>query len=157
MSIGAVSLNSMTAQTTVRATINQWKQGLIQLSDSLQAGDLKGAQGTFKDLVALHQSNESSRQPGSGNSTLRADFKVLGSALRGGDLSASEAAFDRLRTDVEATRAQQGIRPAAAHAQRPADAEGDSGGTTSASSSYTAAGSLSSSGTSIGTILGLYA
>ncbi|MEO8659166.1 MAG: hypothetical protein ABI693_11890 [Bryobacteraceae bacterium] len=161
MSIGAVSLSSVAAQNSVRGSINQWKQGLTNLSDSLQAGDLKGAQNAFKDLVTLHQSNESSRPPGSGNLSLQSDFKALGSALSAGDLSASESAFDQLRTDLQAARAQQSSRPApAARASRTADADGDNDGTTGAvkaSTSYTSSGSAGSTGASTGTILGMYA
>lgn len=104
MSIDAISLNSGPLLDSWRGTINQWKQGLGQLSDSLQSGDLAGAQSTLESLVKLHQRNEGRRPANSGNPTLQADFEALGKAIGSGDLSSAQNAFATLQTDMKAAR-----------------------------------------------------
>lgn len=88
----------------VQSTISQWKQGLGSLSESLQNGDLQGAQKAFDSLVDLHKSNNDRRPPHWGSSTLRSDFEALGKAIGSGDLSAAQGAFDTLHADLQTAR-----------------------------------------------------
>lgn len=136
MSISGVSVNSLLAQSqdTVRGVVNQWRQGLSQLSGDIQSGDLDAARSDFQSLVKLHQSNPLVRPAGSGNETLQTDFQSIGQALSSGDLDAAQSAFSQLQTDMQAAKTQ--FQSHHCHPDVAAPTEAPDGDSTSAVNVY---------------------
>ena len=107
MSIAAVSLTPALSQTDSQSSVNLLRQTFEQLANSLQTGNLAGAQKALSDLESLVKSNQSTSQPlivhsvSTRNSTIQNDVAALGQALNFGDLSAAQSDFLRLVKDLQ--------------------------------------------------------
>jgi hypothetical protein len=66
-----------------------------QLKNSIQAGDLAGAQQAFNALSALHNGNGPFKNP-----TLASDFAAIGTALQAGDLAGAQQAAATLQRAI---------------------------------------------------------
>lgn len=81
-----------------------------QLMQSLQSGDLSGAQAAYAALTSqsTNSGQSISSRPSSTANTLNADLTAVGKALQSGDLKAARQAFAQLQQDAQAAA---GTRP----------------------------------------------
>jgi len=153
MSISPISCISGPAQTQGQSRSQQIRQDFKQLANSLQSGDLGGAQQAYSALQKLLPNQaQNGQQSSSGGNPISSDFKALGQALQSGDLSSAQSAFSQLQNDLKsqsqsgtASSLAQGVRGHHHHHHHASSAQ-DSG---------TAAGSGSSG--SSGQVLNLLA
>lgn len=80
----------------------KWQQGLQQLGQDLQAGNLSAAQSDFAALQQLNPQISSAASTQSGNSVAQ-DFSQLGKDLQAGNTSAAQQDYVHLQQDVSAT------------------------------------------------------
>jgi outer membrane protein assembly factor BamD (BamD/ComL family) len=161
MSTSSISLLSAATQTQTLTRAQQIQQDFKQLADSLQSGDLSGAQKAYTALQKLlpsqSQNSTSSTQSSSQSSSsstnpISNDFNALGKALQSGDLTAAQSAFSTLQSDLKA-QTQSSTTGALMQAMRPhhhhhAAATQDSDGDSNSSSSSTSTASSSSTSSS---------
>lgn len=123
MSAAGISSTSL-SQSNLFATFQQRRTDFQQLSQSLQNGDLSGAQAAYTDLANL--SKNSSSTAANSNSQVSQDFAAIGTALQNGDLAGAQQAFATFQSDVKAAfqqrfqnfqsqQAQQTQQPPAVH------------------------------------------
>lgn len=104
-------------QTEARNTIKQGKQDFEQLLESIQKGDLAGAQQALSGLQQLPASLQNNLSPSAANAAdstatigragpLATDFAALGSSLRNGNLTGAQDAYAKLQQDVQSLRQQ---------------------------------------------------
>jgi hypothetical protein len=107
MSVAGVSSTSIAAQPSLLASFQQRRSDFQQLAQSLQSGDLAGAQAAFTDLSNLSQTSK----PGAHASTsqIGQDFAAIGQALQSGDLAGAQQAFTTFQQDVKSAF-QQGFQ-----------------------------------------------
>ena len=105
MSSISSSLNASLSQFDAQSIARQRRQDFQQIAQSLQSGDLSGAQKAFDDFEKL--------TPNAAKGPLSNDFKALGSALQTGDLGAAQQAFSQLQDDIKNT--QQTAAPLQPH------------------------------------------
>ena len=149
MSVSAVSTSSFYSpvQNPIRNTSQSIRQDFNQLSKSLSADDLAGAQQAFSALAQAL----SAKQPAPVGATqvasaTQTDFGDLGKALAAGDLKGAQAAFTKLSGDLTAAAqaggaggAQRaghahhhhGPPPASQKAGSDSDGDGDGSGSNS--------------------------
>jgi len=80
----------------------KWQQGLQQLGQDLQAGNMSAAQSDFAALQQLNPQISSAASTQSGNAVGQ-DFAQLGKDLQAGDTSAAQQDYVHLQQDVSAT------------------------------------------------------
>lgn len=97
MSIPNITASNFSAPT--QNVFQQRRQDFSQLAQSLQAGDLTGAQQAYSALQNLLPSNQSGSA--TGNNPLQNDFAALGQALAAGNLSQAQSAFSQLQSDLK--------------------------------------------------------
>ena len=106
MSVEAISSNSSLYQNNVQSPSQQERKDFMDLSKSLKAGDLAGAQQAFsslqQDLQAAGQSQDSS---------VGSDLDNLGKALQSGDLTGAQKAFATLIADIGNIQSTAGVNP----------------------------------------------
>lgn len=88
--------------TSSSTKFSQMKQAWQQLSESLQSGDLAGAQTAFATITSLQQQTSGSASH-TNNSQLSKDMQSLGQALQSGNLSAAQSAFAAVQNDLKST------------------------------------------------------
>jgi hypothetical protein len=103
-SIDASSSNSNTA--ALQTQMQQVKAEFDKLKESLESGDLSGAQQAYAAL----QQNASQ----GGNNPLQSKFDALGQALQSGDLAAAQQAFSALQAAAPQPQQQGGAGGGAA-------------------------------------------
>ena len=128
MSVGAISSNNSLYQNNVQSPSQQERKDFMDLSKSLKAGDLAGAQQAFsslqQDLQAAGQSQDSS---------VGSALDNLGKALQSGDLTGAQKAFATLKTDmrnaqgVDSTQSAKGSHKGHHHHHKVADTQSASG------------------------------
>ena len=118
MSISSISSNSDYYQSYVTnesdSLRQQSKQDLKSLAETLQSGDLSGAQNAFASLLQLFPNSSSSANsqtqsaatsPASsfsnGTSPITSDLSVLGQAIQSGDLTGAQSDFSKLMQDMQ--------------------------------------------------------
>jgi hypothetical protein len=161
LSISSVSFSSNLSQTSSQSSTNQVQQSFKQLANSLQSGDLAGAQKAFATLQTLLQtqaaSQSSSAPPASTqNSPVQNDFAALGQALSSGDLTSAQSDFSKLQSDLK-TASQSGASGSAhgagsahhGHRHRHASGASDSDSTDTNSSTASTATSTPDTGSTI--------
>jgi hypothetical protein len=94
-----VSLESSYLAATNAANARKPQNGFQQLMQSLQAGDLSGAQQAYAALTTQAAGSQTSA---SSNSTLSVDLIAVGKALQSGDLSGARLAFAKWQQDAQA-------------------------------------------------------
>lgn len=104
MSAAGISSTSL-SQSSLFATFQQRRTDFQQLSQSLQNGDLSGAQAAYTDLTNL--SKNSSSTAANSNSQISQDFVAIGTALQNGDLAGAQQAFATFQSDVKAAFQQR--------------------------------------------------
>ena len=80
----------------------KWQQGLQQLGQDLQAGNMSAAQSDFTALQQLTSRSSSTASNQSGSSVAQ-DVTQLGKDLQAGDTSAAQQDYVHLQQDVSAT------------------------------------------------------
>ena len=122
MSISSISSNSDYYQSSAingsSSLRQQGQQDFKSLMDSLQSGDLSGAQSAFASLLQLlpnlssavnsqTQSSATSSQASSSNGTnsITNDLSALGQALQSSDLTGAQNDFSKLMQDMQAIKA----------------------------------------------------
>jgi hypothetical protein len=125
MSVASV-LSSSLAQVSTQSIFQQRRSDFQQLAQSLQSGDLAGAQQAFNALVSLQSSNQGANgsSAAQSNSQLSQDFNAIGQALQNGDLAGAQQAFATFQQDVQSLRgsrhsASSGDGPATTSAAAP--------------------------------------
>jgi hypothetical protein len=96
-----VGLNTSYLTASVAANTTRSHNNFQKLMESLQAGDISGAQTAYAALTT--QASNSAQTSSSTNSTLDSDLKAVGKALQSGDLTGARQAFAKLREDAKAT------------------------------------------------------
>jgi hypothetical protein len=96
MSTAAVSSNSIYQQ--IQSYFQSRQSDLQQLGQSLQSGDLAGAQQEFSALQTLGQSGPFANGNDFQNSQRQQDFNAIGQALQSGDLAGAQQAFAQLQS-----------------------------------------------------------
>jgi len=112
MSVIGISSTSIAAQPGLLASFQQRRNDFQQLAQSLQSGDLAGAQAAFTDLTNLSQNSKAGAQ--SPTSQIGQDFAAIGQALQSGDLAGAQQAFATFQQDVKSAfqRPTQNLPPA---------------------------------------------
>lgn len=160
MSISSISSASSTVSGNYENPFAQRRANFQALQQSLQSGDLSGAQKAF---AALQKSappppppdaqDSSGDQSGKSNS-FQSDFEALGQALQSGDLTEASKAFETLQSDMQAARQASGNNGVGGaqhrhhHRQQDVSTSLDSSLTSTSSSVLSAALSTTSSGVS---------
>ncbi|HUK25211.1 MAG TPA: hypothetical protein VLV49_11570 [Terriglobales bacterium] len=105
MSVASIASSSL-AQLSNQSLFQQRRTDFQQLAQSLQSGDLAGAQQAFSALASLISSsqNPNSSSAGQNNSQLAQDFNAIGQALQNGDLAGAQQAFAAFKQDLQALR-----------------------------------------------------
>jgi hypothetical protein len=154
MSTSVVSASSSAnAVTPQSSSTNLLQQTFKQLANSLQSGDLAGAQKAFASLTKQLQNSGASPAP---NSQLASDFSALGQALSSGDLTTAQGAFSKLQSDAQsaAPTSSQGVK-STHHGHHHHHGGGASSSTSSSTSGSTATSTSTSNPT--GSTINLYA
>src|SRR6185437_15834177 len=99
MSVAGISSTSIAAQPSLLASFQQRRSDFQQLAQSLQSGDLAGAQAAFTDLSNLSQTSKPG--PQASTSQIGQDFAAIGQALQSGDLAGAQQAFATFQQDVK--------------------------------------------------------
>lgn len=99
MSVAGISSTSVAAQPSLLATFQQRRNDFQQLAQSLQSGDLAGAQAAFTDLTNLSRNSKAGAS--SSTSQIGQDFAAIGQALQSGDLAGAQQAFATFQQDVK--------------------------------------------------------
>jgi len=105
MSIAAVSSSLVYQQ--LQSYFQQRQSDLQQLGQSLQSGDLAGAQQEFSALQTLGQSGPFANGNDFKNSQRQQDFNAIGQALQSGDLAGAQQAFAQLQSTFQPRQQQQ--------------------------------------------------
>jgi hypothetical protein len=104
MSISPISLTYSAPQ---QATTSLRAQAFSDLANSLQSGNLQGAQQAYGILQQL-QSNQASSSSGStgtsANNPIATDFAALGQALSSGNLTQAQSDFQQLQTTLQSAQ-----------------------------------------------------
>jgi soluble cytochrome b562 len=107
MTVSGISTSTGLNQTSNSQTkFKQINYDYQLLGQSLQSGDLNGAQQAFAALQQLipnlsSGSQAQNGQQGSSQNPLLTDLNAVGKALQSGNLSAAKAAFAKLQQDVQ--------------------------------------------------------
>ena len=99
MSVVGISSTNVAVQPSLLATFQQRRNDFQQLAQSLQSGDLAGAQAAFTDLTNLSQNSKAGAS--SSTSQIGQDFAAIGQALQSGDLAGAQQAFATFQQDVK--------------------------------------------------------
>jgi len=92
--VGSIDANSVSGATLPsQSQLQQIKADFNQLKQSLQSGDLSGAQQAFADLQKL--------APQGASGPFQNQINALGQALQSGNLSAAQQAFSALQSTAE--------------------------------------------------------
>jgi hypothetical protein len=105
MSTAAVSSNSIYQQ--LQSYFQSRQSNLQQLGQSLQSGDLAGAQQEFSALQTLGQSGPFANGNDFRSSQRQQDFNAIGQALQSGDLAGAQQAFAQLASTFQPRQQQQ--------------------------------------------------
>jgi hypothetical protein len=109
MSAAGISNIALPQPPTFNSLQHQRRVDWHHLADSLQSGDLAGAQQAYGDITALRQL--STRYRHFPNQQVGQDFAALGQALNSGDLPGAQQAFAKFQQDVQAARRLVGGGP----------------------------------------------
>ncbi len=103
MSISPVSLTNAASQPAASSVSNL---AFADLANSLQSGNLQGAQQAFGILEKLQGGSSSASGTGGASSTnpIASDFAALGQALTSGDLSQAQTIFKQLQTALQSAQ-----------------------------------------------------
>jgi len=108
MSINPISSSFNSSQTNeMQTNFQQIKQLFQQLGQSLQSGDLSGAQNVYSSLQQLLPSasvNQAQTTQQTNQSTFMNDLNALGQALQSNNLSDAQAAFAKLQQDMQSVQ-----------------------------------------------------
>jgi hypothetical protein len=118
MSISPVSLTNAASQPAASSVSNL---AFADLANSLQSGNLQGAQQAFGILEKLQGGSSSASGTGGASSTnpIASDFAALGQALTSGDLSQAQTIFKQLQTALQsAQQSGSGTGTTATHGHR---------------------------------------
>jgi hypothetical protein len=107
MSISSVtsSLATGLSQANPPNLFKQLQQDFKQLNESLQSGDLSGAQQAYTSIQKLMGNDVTASQTQASGSTanpVQNDFAAPGQALQSGDLSTTQSAFTQLQQNLQA-------------------------------------------------------
>lgn len=105
MSTAAVSTSSIYQQ--LQSYFQSRQSDLQQLGQSLQSGDLAGAQQEFSALQTLGQSGPFANGNDFKSSQRQQDFNAIGQALQSGDLAGAQQAFAQLQSTFRPRHQQQ--------------------------------------------------
>jgi hypothetical protein len=143
MSTAAVSSSSTSSiYQQLQSYFQQRQSDLQQLGQSLQSGDLAGAQQEFSALQTLGQSGPFANGNDFKNSQRQQDFNAIGQALQSGDLAGAQQAFAQLASTFQPQQQPQ------SNASQPAVVVNLSGLLSSSSSSSASSSTPSSTSTS---------
>jgi hypothetical protein len=102
MSVGAISVASLSQEVLSTSSATQLQQSVLNLQNDLSSGNLSGAQSAFAALQLVSQTlATASGNTASGNSQFSTDLNALGSALTAGDLTAAKSAFATVQSDLK--------------------------------------------------------
>jgi hypothetical protein len=102
MTINPISAATLGESVLASGNSTQLQQSLQALQQSLNVGDLDGAQSAFQTLQQLNQSLVTASGNNSSNaSQLSTDLTSLGSALTSGDLTTAQSAFTTVQSDLK--------------------------------------------------------
>jgi outer membrane protein assembly factor BamD (BamD/ComL family) len=108
MSIDPITSSTNTNQISeTQNNFQQMSKYFNQLGQTLQSGDLSGAQSAFSSLQQLLPSssaNQAQTTQQTNQSTFTTDINALGQALQSGDLSKAQDAFAKLQQDMQAAQ-----------------------------------------------------
>ena len=106
MSIASIASSTLMHYVGHYAQSNRvkWQQGLQQLGQDLQAGNLSAAQSDFAALQQLNPQISSTASTQSGNGVAQ-DFAQLGKDLQAGNTSAAQQDYSQLQQQISATAA----------------------------------------------------
>jgi hypothetical protein len=106
MSVTGVCSTSYPSQTMFQSQIKQRRGDFLALQESLQSGDLAGAQQAFatlkQDIQAARQAQGG--EPNGAQTQRRNDVQSLAQALQSGNLAGAQKAFAALQQDVQQIR-----------------------------------------------------
>jgi hypothetical protein len=105
MSTAAVSSSSIYQQ--IQTYFQSRQSDLQQLGQSLQSGDLAGAQQEFTALQTLGQSGPFANGNDFKSSQRQQDFNAVGQALQSGNLAGAQQAFAQLQSTFHSQQQQQ--------------------------------------------------
>ena len=139
MTIGSLSAlgnqGTPLAYPDIQQSQQQKRLDFQQLVQSLQNGNLGGAQQAFSALEQLmsasgaSQGTTQNQRQGSQDNPLRTDLSAIGQALQSGDLAGAQTAYAHLQQDVQALRhthqQANGLVRSAAGAAAYSDGDGD--------------------------------
>ncbi len=168
MSISPISTAPSYANSGAQSVSQQQRNEFQQLSQSLQSGNLQGAQAAYKSLT--QNSSGASTTPSflsNKNSPLAQDFQAIGSALQSGNLQGAQTAFAKLQADATASQSSQQTQGSSGahrghHHHHASSSDADSSGSTATASTTTSNSSstipgVSSNGSTTGTVVNLLA
>jgi hypothetical protein len=112
MSTAAVSSNSLYQE--LQTYFHQRSSDLQQLGQSLQSGDLAGAQKEYQTLQALGQSGPFANGGAFRGSQRQQDLAAVGQALQSGDLAGAQQAFSQLESTFNQHQRTTDPRPSSA-------------------------------------------
>jgi hypothetical protein len=136
MSVSSIGSNTGFSQIQWRSSVRQARQDFEQLFQSMQSGDLSGAQQAYLALQQLQSNNTSSSTTASSGATasssvastastaststtgsastagnaIAGDWSALGQALQSGDLNSAQSAFSKLEQDLQSSAQRAGHR-----------------------------------------------
>src|SRR5271165_3479321 len=110
MSIAAVSSSLVYQQ--LQSYFQQRQSDLQQLGESLQSGDLAGAQQEFSALQTLGQRGPFANGNDFRNNQRQQDFNAIGQALQSGDLAGAQQAFAQLESTFHHPQQSNAAQPA---------------------------------------------
>jgi len=167
MSISPISTAPSYANSGAQSASQQQRNEFQQLSQSLQAGNLAGAQKAYSALT--QNSSGSSATPSflaNQKSPLAQDFQAIGTALESGNLQGAQTAFAQLQKDASTAQSSQTQGASGAHRghhhHHASSIDADSSGSTAAASTTTSSipsssPATSSSNSTTGTVVNLLA
>lgn len=98
MSIPGVSSSIANFQNTIPTLFQQLRKDFIDLEQTLNSGDLSGAQ---KAYAAVQQDMQNLGHQPEGSGQLSTDLTALGNAFQSGDLSGARKAYATLKQDMQ--------------------------------------------------------
>lgn len=103
MDVSNVVLDQSSSASSWKSSIRKGVQDFDQLAQSLQNGNVNGAQQAYSDFQNILTGLTSAAQNGAttAGSTAQSDWNALGQALQSGSLSSAQGALGKLTQDVQ--------------------------------------------------------
>jgi outer membrane protein assembly factor BamD (BamD/ComL family) len=98
MSVSAIGSSSSSYQVQAQQSQDYFQQ----LAQSLNSGNLQGAQTAFAALQQKAQGSQTAQAGASATNPISTDISALGTALQSGNLTAAQQAFAKLQSDGKA-------------------------------------------------------